>query len=80
MMIPGPVSTTMQLPSLYFRFKDSNKPKDPHRFQVREAYYPHWDGIHLRMKYDMRWYTLEDLDPISEEEYKQEIDNLRKKL
>lgn len=51
----------MRVPSLYFGIKSSGK--------VGKVYQPHPDGVHLQLEYDLRWYTLEELEPITEEKY-----------
>jgi hypothetical protein len=71
MLLPSSPSSVMSLPSYWFRIKNTRK--------IREVDYCHWDGEHLRMKRDLRWYKLDELQPISEIEFKNELDKLRQR-
>lgn len=62
-------TTCMSIPSLYFRIKNTNR--------LGKAYQPHRDGIHLRLNISMRWYTLDELDAITEDTYNYELNNRR---
>jgi hypothetical protein len=65
MLIPFSINTEMQLPSLYFKRKADNR--------IGIACEPHPDGIHFRLIHDLYWYSLDELDPVTKEDYDNQI-------
>lgn len=69
MMLPGPNFCSMSVPSYWFKVRSTGK--------CRKVSEPHPDGKHLRMEYDIRWYPLDDLEPITEEEFNDWVTRMR---
>lgn len=61
MLMPPVPHAEMRVPSLWFRIKETGK--------CAKVYQPHWDGIHLQLEYSLRWFTLDELEPITEDEF-----------
>lgn len=61
MLLPSSVSYSMRVPSLFFRIKATGK--------CREVGQPHPDGVHLQLDGELRWYTLDELEPITENDF-----------
>jgi hypothetical protein len=68
MLIPSSTAV-MQLPSLYLKVKKTGR--------ISKAYEAHPDGIHLRLEYDLRAYTLDDLEPVTEQDYQNQIERIK---
>ena len=68
-MMPGAMPVSMRVPSRWVRIKGTEK--------LSEIHQPHRDGIHVRVLGNLRWYTLDELEPVTEEEYKAYVERLR---
>jgi hypothetical protein len=69
MFFPPSITTEMRVPSIYFRKKDTGR--------IGKAYEPHPNGTHLRFEGDIRWYSLDDLEPASEQDYQDQITQIK---
>jgi hypothetical protein len=65
MLLPGSLMTVMQIPSYYLKVKKTGR--------IGIADEPHHDGIHLRLERDLYWYSLNELEPSTEETYLDQI-------
>jgi hypothetical protein len=61
--------TEMCVPSMYLRRKDTGR--------IGKAYEPHPNGTHLRLENDIRWLSLDDLEPASEQDYQDQIAKIK---
>jgi hypothetical protein len=69
MLLPPFITTEMNIPSMYLRIKDTGR--------IEKAYEPHPNGTHLRFERGIRWYSLNDLEPVSEQDYLNQIAKIK---
>lgn len=69
MLLPPSLRTEMHVPSMYLKIKDTGR--------IGKAYEPHPNGTHLRLERDIRWYSLDDLEPVSEQDYQDYITRIK---
>ena len=69
MFLPGSSTTVMQIPSYYLKVKKTGR--------ISIAYEAHPNGIQLHLERDPRAYTLDELEPVTEQDYEDQLKRIR---
>jgi hypothetical protein len=68
MLIPS-ATTVMSIPSFYLKVKKTGR--------ISEFYEPHPDGIHLHLARDLRCYSLDELEPVTVQDYRDQLECIK---